>query len=783
MFVNLKNYQRVAVDELLEKSRKLLARDTRQTVCIFKSPTGSGKTVMTASFIKQLIREIPHTHLCFLWLSVGKGELHLQSARSLRQMFDGTPRVSLIDEEFHGGRDRIKRNEVVVANWEKLFSQNRKGEWTNRVMRDGEKWNFREVVARTHNTLKIVLIIDESHYGCEAKRITELREIFDPDLIIEMSATPKMDLDMATAQRGLEVVEVSKYAAVEEGMIKKAIPINPEIDAAEYIGKDSENAILNMAYDKRLKLKTLLEHGKANINPLVLVQMPNAEAGEEKIKIVRDFLRAKGINEDNGKLAIWLSGNQSDNLSGIAAPDNEIEFLIFKQAVAMGWDCPRAHILVKFREPGTETFEIQTVGRIGRMPEWKHYATEELNNAYIYTNNGSYSAQGDEFSPNIINDLKAKRQDSYRDIDLVSYYKSRADYGDISSVSFIPVFEKTACDYFGISNNYAMVEENFKAMEKKGIDFETGALTHNMIADVDIEPPWDASVTLYGQSGRAREVSISDTKIYFRQIIKNHLGAFTNIKRSVPAVEQTIHVWFQKFLGVESCWTNEAYLKTQRVFMRPKNKRHFITVLSKAAAEYKEVREKEVLEKIEKSEQHPTFNIKPEYLFNHDAYQEMPHPQSVLQPCYLEKTRSQPEKSFEKFLDAHADKIKWWWKNGKNSQDYFAIRYEYGDGDGVKMPHAFYPDYLVQLEDGRLAILETKDDTEKSRKTKAKSEELQRYIAKHNRSNKKVEIFGGIVIWHDGYWRINQAETYQTTNEGDINWKKWKVLDFASMVE
>jgi len=60
--------------------------------------------------------------------------------------------------------------------------------------------------------------------------------------------------------------------------------------------------------------------------------------------------------------------------------------LIFKQAIDTGWDCPRAHILVKFRESHSETFEIQTVGRILRMPEQKHYASEELNRGYIYTN-------------------------------------------------------------------------------------------------------------------------------------------------------------------------------------------------------------------------------------------------------------------------------------------------------------------------------------------------------------------------------------------------------------
>ena len=48
-------------------------------------------------------------------------------------------------------------------------------------------------------------------------------------------------------------------------------------------------------------------------------------------------------------------------------------------AIDTGWDCPRAQILLKFREVNSIVFEIQTVGRILRMPEAKHYTDEALN--------------------------------------------------------------------------------------------------------------------------------------------------------------------------------------------------------------------------------------------------------------------------------------------------------------------------------------------------------------------------------------------------------------------
>ena len=86
-------------------------------------------------------------------------------------------------------------------------------------------------------------------------------------------------------------------------------------------------------------------------------------------------------------MAIRLSEDKK-NLENISKIDNEVEVLIFKQAIALGWDCPRAQILVLFRNWKSLTFSIQTVGRIMRMPEIKkgHYKIDKLNHSYVFTN-------------------------------------------------------------------------------------------------------------------------------------------------------------------------------------------------------------------------------------------------------------------------------------------------------------------------------------------------------------------------------------------------------------
>ena len=77
----------------------------------------------------------------------------------------------------------------------------------------------------------------------------------------------------------------------------------------------------------------------------------------------------------------------SDDLTKL---DGSPAFLLMKQAISTGWDCPRAKILVKLREGGSEDFQIQTIGRIRRMPEGKHYGLNILDYCYIYTLDTQY---------------------------------------------------------------------------------------------------------------------------------------------------------------------------------------------------------------------------------------------------------------------------------------------------------------------------------------------------------------------------------------------------------
>ena len=769
----LREYQRKAVNELLQSFSAMLAREETKKICVFQAPTGSGKTLMTAIFISELIKENPSEDLCFLWVSIGKGELHLQSKKALDKVFRGFPEVNLLDTEFHGGRKTINRNEVVVVNWEKLRTKERStDEWKNLLMRDGEVINFREILSNTRSERKIVLIIDESHYGASAERTTELRDEIDANIVLEMSATPKFEPKNRDIQIGLAgFVYVEPQVVIQEGMIKKEIIINDSLEKIVDDEIDSQEIVLRAAFAKREEIKKGYEELDVNINPLVLIQIPNSEAGDVKAQAVIDFLYQKDVTEQrdgkgNGKLAIYLNDRPvSDNYKWIANPNSEIEFLIFKQAIDTGWDCPRAHILVKFRETRSETFEIQTVGRILRMPEQKHYLNETLNTGFIFTNVQSILVKKEEYNPNIIKHLKSHTDISIAEHGLVGYYKSRADYGDIGS-SFLPVFERIANSYFGLKDD-THFDDNIKKVEAKKINMDIDKFQQSIISDLGLNSMKfdELSGDLLSDHFVRLTISGNDLLVLFENHLKEHAGHFRSIKRSIPTMKSALYVWFRKYLGSKN-W-NDPSLIVQKIVVHESNRAIFGEIMDLAIAEYAEIRKEEVMEKITAGEQFYDYDLPKELFHNQHTEVVVPQKKYAFDYCYLDRSRSNPEQQFEELIDQMVD-VKWWWKNGESRKEYFSVKYEYPEGT----PRAFFPDYILKLRDESLMIIEMKSasDFDGLTTTPLKMKALNDYL----KNSKKVKnVSCGIVVAKGKQLLAHKGEDYDWNKTTNNDWSEW----------
>jgi type III restriction enzyme len=775
MNINLLPYQEKAVDQLIKRMKVLLSSPGTGKICVFQSPTGSGKTVIIAKFIEEIIKDLAEVDMCFVWISIGKGNLHIQSRDSLKSIFGGFPRCVLAEDDFTGGRQVISRNEVVVINWEKLRSKsNETGEWLNILMRDGEIVNFRQVLANTRDKRKVILIIDESHVGKGSERTIELvSEVFSPNVSLEMSATP--DKESIPSRQAEDEGRGAYYCVepkdvIDQGMIKKEIIINENLEDISESEQNSQDVVLEATYQKRLTLAEDFGKLKVNINPLVLIQIPTAEAGKAKIEAIKKFLQTKKLSEETGELAIWLTEKKSEDIDEIARPNNKIQFLIFKQAIDTGWDCPRAHILVKFRESHSETFEIQTVGRIMRMPEQKHYINDNLNRGYIYTNVQSIIVKKEDYNPNIIKHLKSSRNSCYSGLGLKSFYKTRASYGDITA-KFWGTFERVAGARLAIVGDFTFYKQNIVKLTDAGYVFTPDSFQQDIIADTAIDSTQIDTLSGEIKPESTVRLSVSGNDLYdtFNQVIKDNIGSFAP-KRSLPIVREVIYKWFRKYFGSKA-WPEEI-ITIQRIFLHDKNRSTFISILSEATENYKVVKEAEVRERV--IERIYDFEISEECFYNQNTDVRVKVKKYVYDPCYLNADRSNPEENFEELLESDHKAITWWWKNGDNQDDYLGIKYDYEGGI-----HTFYPDYIIQLADGRIGIFEIKDcgDRDGSTLTKAKAERFQEYLAEEGKRKKKV--FGGIVICVNNQWKINRKKTYnwEICLRGD--WSDWEELKLS----
>ena len=116
--------------------------------------------------------------------------------------------------------------------------------------------------------------------------ISQFRDnIIEPNVTISMSATPNVPNSQID-------VNVLLEDAIEEGMIKENLIINKDISMNSEDGTnddDSMRIVLTMLRKRKLIVKKFDE--LFNLNPLVLVQVPNTQLGDDAIAVVKDFLK------------------------------------------------------------------------------------------------------------------------------------------------------------------------------------------------------------------------------------------------------------------------------------------------------------------------------------------------------------------------------------------------------------------------------------------------------------------------------------------------------------
>lgn len=723
----LKEYQLKAVNRIISRMQESVEDKIERSVIILQAPTGSGKTFMMSNFIKE-ITESSIEDFCFLWVSIGKGDLHKQSYYSVKREFNEYPTARLLEDDFFGGRKYIEKNEVVFVNWEKLRNKDKDGNWKNNLMKDSEGTNFIELIENTKtNKVKIILIIDESHYSANTDRANELRlEIVDPFLTIEMSATPTISDPLA------KKVIVNPNDVIQAGMIKKQIIINDSISEIDDDELTSQELVLQAAIEKRNEIYDAFKSIGKEINPLVLIQIPNSDEGDEKKLFVENYLHSKGVSENNGKLAIWLSGEKSEEaLSTITLSNSNVDYLIFKQAIDTGWDCPRACILVRFRETKSIVFEIQTVGRIMRMPETVHYEKELLNTAFVYTNLKSLEIKKEDYNPNIIKSLISRKSDKNKNITLESYYRSRTDYNDITK-DYYDVLLNVIIKELKIDLNKSNFENNKKEMTKIGFDFNMRESADEIIEQSEVEVTSIDELTTIDQPNLyVSKLSDNDLFYLLESLIRRNLNGFA-AKRSISTVRMAFYNAFRKLFNM-NFMLEENSVKIQRILLG--NIEMTEMFVHKSISLYLPIAKLNVTKK-EKEVIDTEWHIEEVRSFNQHTHTVYNVNKNFYDTFYIENHNNKInnlERDFIDYIDSN-DKVEWWWKNGAN---HMATNFGIKNGD-----ETFQPDFIVLFKNGMIGIFDTKPIGDRVLDTRLKSNSLSAYL----RDKSRDDLLGGIIV-------------------------------------
>lgn len=397
-------------------------------VCV-KIPTGGGKTLVGCHSVVEIMSSILKHKMdrgIVMWF-VPSEAIKSQTLKKFKdrndwhrkvldEAFDNNIRILSNEEALRIRREDVEDNLCIIISSLEAFRKEKSIQNKYKVYQENgallshfenleekdflEKDEHNTTINSLANVIKLLnplIVIDEGH-KTKTKLSIEFMNDLNPSFIIEYTATPRPESNV--------LVEIHSSELKEEQMVK--LPIVLE-STAQWQNSIKRGILVRNDLENDSK-----ENKSEYIRPIALIQAEQEKESDKKITVqqIKEFLiKDCRISED--EIAVKTSSTNELDGVNLFSQRCKIKYIITVNALAEGWDCSFAYVLISVANIGSKIAVEQIIGRIVRMPNAQRKENETLNRSYIFASARNFQ----EASEQIISGLESN---GFSKLDLIN---------------------------------------------------------------------------------------------------------------------------------------------------------------------------------------------------------------------------------------------------------------------------------------------------------------------------------------------------------------------------